>query len=1771
MRKTTTPNMALRPQGGWRDRLGDGSSRRFTPLGLILMLLMTLLPNMAKAQSVDGLNADQTFDFLSYANEGLTLTDMTWGDNYTGGITYNTPKYIDKIGTHDMSGRFATGSKVQNGNAYGWFIRSTGITGNNSKGLWGRNELAFCGMWNGDRVRVTLAQGSITFLEANSAKMNGSLVTEGQTVSAGTFVFAAARDGDVIIKCNDNYTVITKVEFFYSGNGYSYNDNDWSVSFSQSSVDLAGGATYNTNNANVAPNWVTPTFTSSNERVATVDANGIITAHRKGTATITATMAVGPEGAAYTHHHTATMTVNVTSNEVITPENINGYDPAVETYDFYWVNNNSTINPTNLKDAGNEFKLDVDDLNAQYLTGMADGTSLNDRFAISQVYDNGSKKTPWNLVYQSGLTPTDNNWHNMAICNLTEGDRVVIYYKVNSNGQAPKFSSKGENTAYNGCAAFIDYQNDGEYEENIDDMVACGMSLEFSALNSDLYTSQPIIAMENGHLDIAVPAGAIVTKVIIYGDHQAQMVDRYNGNGLGHTSYFNTTGQLEAKHHIVPGGLNVYIGNDDLNQHAEIVSSDKGPVSFVYDQNHFKMARHATYGSFNVWKELPATGTFYKFVPEVDGYMTVYFKANSINYRNYDAPGNGVADIYNTPNEVTNNANCPYYIMKAGSTQWLQDGDGNWFQAACDEVTSQTKSNGADVTIANVRVEKGQVYYLYGWWDDTSDAFGWQRGHACGVAELIEVTFIADNSIFPLAKWVETGTTADEDLADVTGTPTITIKKKSANIADCEAYLENGKLKIRNISFVDADKGGGTILIKVGDKNNDADPVFAYTIAYNANYKSKNENVGTDINNNVIYRSEGHTWNFSDRPLVGLKWNNKNAEADEAEFGPYFNNFKADFDSGNLNSEGLPNGYNVNDENTFNKNSFLHYEMNKQNPDGTNHSDWQFNYRVKKNGKFYDPRFLNLYDMEGDNADMMWDTEGLIINAGSAQSCLFDEFKLTNDRVVNHKDKTQGDPDRYIGFLPGGEFIIPCLKKDDRVLIYMGSGYGSGAESMTFKITNARDAVYKIIDENDKYHIGGSMWNVRDEENGNHHDDPEYRGCYHFFALADGDMKFHMEEGTMCKLYTIKIYRGARENTNGIQEAGNGYTILTEIAQDGTKTKGTNYWNLHFRGKGESIAENNEVLTHSGNITNLNIVKTGSGTISYTNEGEIGMLRARVKCMDYDHKYVTDFADRNFTLALHETMKYPYTWDFTDVHGFAPTAEAVENEEKDYNEITDLSTITATSDADKTWYEPLGRELSMWDTNGAMVVKASTEEYANQNMIFENCKGVNGNQLWAGGAVIPETQGLWWYMDNNDNAYNGSMQVVEGGLKLSNTKRTLGTGTTMGWWNYKMVVPSVPADHVVYLRMTRDHSVSETDFTKKKKDDGTYEAPVLFLNTKFNFGTDDKTDLTPSSETLTAQSTSAEATYNVIESGDNYVFYNVKDGVTDDWVIAVKNTKGAASNLTFTLNGWILKKLSISADKKTLDSKGWASESREHVVDPSLTAFLTGYDIETCFVDKINYNQTNPHGRGTLKLRRACFDDGSTGDIIRASAEGDFGGCLIHYKADTPLSILDGGFHLFVPDMHDYANERSGVYTSNDMQGAKTVTGTNLLKAQVGVGTIPATDGDYTNYILSNQRYIMDQGDLVPGPEAFYRVKSTGATSKGHNAYLQLLTEMINPSTANGFILTFGDGDADGINEVYGTNEETGNSIFTIDGKKLETMPTRSGVYIVNGKKVVIK
>ena len=1267
------------------------------------------------------------------------------------------------------------------------------------------------------------------------------------------------------------------------------------------------------------------------------------------------------------------------------------YDPSLEVYDMFQTRNSAgNTGYTATESAG----FNLNNNSAYYLKFTNNDLSLNERFAVSTT-------SGWTFargIQAPNYSLDNDSWYNLSICNLREGDRVVIYY----TGDAPIFSSNGNNGDYTGNAAFKDTWNDGMLDTNEGDYkISKGNPVEYTYCRDEgniardentphvwIYTSYPYVMMENGHLDLAIRNGnrTRIVKIKIYSDHQAMMVDDYNNTDYTYTSYFNITGQLQAKEHIVPGGLEVHVGNDNADQHANVVFSKEGPVSYVKAVDGFKLpgitkVNGAIQNDFNLANHAPETGTYYKFIPEADGKMTVRFKAASLNYYRWNLPGDAIyfddpetgdpinghtgwSAEFDRANEWPVDRDCPYYLKVQDGNQYYQPSDlkvsynnGETFSDVGNNTLQIHNGNYCTLTLD---VKAGKTYYLYGAWSGTNIKISPRNDNnsnrdACGVAQLLWVEFAPENKIYPLAKWVPNNTMAvnennkvpnpddpsvlEGELATVIGYvgATITVKKMSGNIIACRPYIKRanseareGKLMIDGITF--NGNPGGTILIKIGDPEAKTSPLYALTIAYSTDpqYNGENGKTGDE--------GRGHTWDLTTNSLYGMKWDlasdayvksqapystifntNTGGYATPTPYGTYFKDYYANEASiANFSkTEDVVNWFkNNNGINT--RGSLLEEEIDYNDDHGIGRSDWTFNYNLVYGDKLYDPIFSNKYDMEGDNADMIWDTEGTVFKTSANQSVIFNEFGEGN---IHESTK---DPDRYVGILEGGEFRIPWLMKNDRVIIYMGTGKGRYTDEVKFNIRGAYDAVHDVIDPADDYIVGGSHW---DGANG----DKNYRGCYHFFATGNpndatkpADMVFKMKEGSLCKIYKIQIYRGDRIITNEIVDKAatdNQFLLYSTAADPNEDISETNKnytdnttheWALQYLGKDQQLAngtgkntQKNEIIAQTGKYSgtptltnNLEVVE-GEATskvesFTYKHQlGEIGTFRVRGKDMEKNMNYVADYADHNVTIAYQETQKYPYTWDFKDMVGYSKSDLV----DEDAIEPTTMPEWFDDEDIWKDSYEYSSEDLSLWETDTqnktSYYLRLNSQEQTvddpmESDNIFETAKDVGGNQLWAKDKVIPETKGLWFYTDDNLANY-GDMIIYnknsDGGMQLNGNSN----------WAHKLVIPNVPQNAAVYLRMAKTNNFPTFTFVGSSTD----------------------------CEIVTPQ---------VVEEGTDYI-------------LAVQNN-GTKRNLVFALGGYELKKLAVSEDPKQIGKTGYATESRARNIDHNLTAYLTGKKIK---------------------------------------------------------------------------------------------------------------------------------------------------------------------------------------------------------------------------------
>lgn len=115
----------------------------------------------------------------------------------------------------------------------------------------------------------------------------------------------------------------------------------------------------------------------------------------------------------------------------------------------------------------------------------------------------------------------------------------------------------------------------------------------------------------------------------------------------------------------------------------------------------------------------------------------------------------------------------------------------------------------------------------------------------------------------------------------------------------------------------------------------------------------------------------------------------------------------------------------------------------------------------------------------------------------------------------------------------------------------------------------------------------------------------------------------------------------------------------------------------------------------------------------------------------------------------------------------------------------------------------------------------------------------------------------------------------------------------------------------------------------------------------------------------------------------------------------------------------------------------------------------------------------------------------------------------------------------------------------------------------------------YQNYILTTKYFHLDKdenqsGDVIDGTQqCFY--KWVKGNAKSNFAYLQLKNPSSNATAAKTVIYLDWFGDTTGIHGMTAPSQVTsGKTYYTLDGRKV-TSPTQKGIYIINGKKIIIK
>ena len=302
---------------------------------------------------------------------------------------------------------------------------------------------------------------------------------------------------------------------------------------------------------------------------------------------------------------------------------------------------------------------------------------------------------------------------------------------------------------------------------------------------------------------------------------------------------------------------------------------------------------------------------------------------------------------------------------------------------------------------------------------------------------------------------------------------------------------------------------------------------------------------------------------------------------------------------------------------------------------------------------------------------------------------------------------------------------------------------------------------------------------------------------------------------------------------------------------------------------------------------------------------------------------------------------------------------------------------------------------------------------------------------------------------------------------------------------------------------------------------------------------------------VTLQSVPAKAMVYIEHNGNNEMFnLNTKDvnslkpfTNSNNNRVSVYQLGNTTKDLTFCVQNCKLYRIAIVKDNKTIGSTDkdyikYATYSQIYPVDYKLNAILNGTEV-TAYSVSTDY-QSNATSVNFTELP----------DNQSAAREG------VILKTSGKL----GESHpIFTTDVNTTPQKPA----SNALVG----TGDEATKFD------DAKKDGYQNYILTTRYFHLDKdenqtGEVIDGTQqCFY--KWVRGDAKRNFAYLQLK----NPSNTNAKTVIYLDwfGDTTGIHDMTAPSHVTsGKTYYTLDGRKV-TSPTQKGIYIINGKKIIIK
>lgn len=792
--------------------------------------------------------------------------------------------------------------------------------------------------------------------------------------------------------------------------------------------------------------------------------------------------------------------------------------------------------------------------------------------------------------------------------------------------------------------------------------------------------------------------------------------------------------------------------------------------------------------------------------------------------------------------------------------------------------------------------------------------------------------------------------------------------------------------------------------------------------------------------------------------------------------------------------------------------------------------NWKYKYKSYKyeDGEltyFKEPLYAYAFPVDGDNALLIQETAGLQF------TCDAEKFGIQNRADNMHY--------RNVKFASGSTLTIPKLKKNQYVMIYWDPyAGGEGKSGSTFKATNVMDLEGREVNKTFVTTGIASDWNNSSDGVG-----AEPWGATSFQVKEDGDVTFTIADNgwnDIVKIVVDNTYDTPFRIATNNYVAGKGF--------QGKKICSANHNNMLLAGEGirvsgypqetrsMSAATPDFKITHGANLVKKeDIVEHSKGGVPYNliqltakagMHGNVlvtqtiyGNVLNEAGEVDALTRYAFEKSEAWLVVGDVTQQTYPHTWDFTQ-YNCNWKNESDGNTKATKIERSGCYTSGDWGDGNKT-----GKGFGVQSVSGYWSGSAQWKDGLYPNVTvsapdIDKPLFANGSELSYKGKSLKETAGLGIILSDN-NLTGGAItetdkvNIVAANSNINFVEDTGGTTCLTLSGDDAIKIPNVNAGMYIFLHCNQAEE-RKLSVTSSAGDDAIQQG---------------------------------------WENNDALIHqFNPKNGV---WVFKVKQdgdviVKGLSQ----------IYHIAVTDQVKNFSKVGKATESRDCFIDYSQSGVYTKNSL-TAYHAKSSAQYDKQ--KNIINLAKI--------DVMKANVAG----LLLYNDYKTAVNgkevTTEHKSNFAVPLFAPAVNIEASAFGKNENNEQAS----SPLKAHVTASIMAPSDANFNRFIFTNLVY--DRNDASETKKekdlGFYIVRKQG-NMKANQAYLELPTSLFNTtSAAKQYVrLAFEDinDTPTGIDSVpTDTLPRLESGVYyTLNGVRLASKPQQKGIYILNGKKVVI-